>query len=89
MPVVVGHAREQPVAGQAGVVDEDVDVARLLDQPLRLLGRGHVGLDGPAADLLGERLRLVGARPVADHDVRAGARELAGDRRADPLRACR
>ena len=50
-PVVVGHAREQAVARDAGVVDEDVEVARLLDEPLRLLGIGDVGLDGAAADL--------------------------------------
>ena len=29
---------EQPVAGEAGVVDEDVEVAGLLDEPRGLLG---------------------------------------------------
>src|SRR5262249_5007705 len=36
-PVLVGHTRDQTVAGEAGVVDEHVQVASLLDEPLRLL----------------------------------------------------
>ena len=80
MPVLVGHAREQAVAGDAGVVDEDVEVAGLLDEPLRLGWVGDVGLDGAAADLRRDGLGLVGARAVADDDVRAGAPELERDR---------
>ncbi len=33
-----------------------------------------------AADLLGQRSRLLGSAPVADHDLRPGARELHRDR---------
>ena len=59
-PVVVGHAREQAVASQAGVVDEHVDVAGLVDEPLRVFGRRDVGLDRAAADL---RRRATRPRP--------------------------
>jgi hypothetical protein len=36
-PVVVRHTREQSVAGDAGVVDEDVELARPVDELLRLV----------------------------------------------------
>jgi hypothetical protein len=34
VPVVVGHLEQQVVAGDAGVVDQDVDAAELLDDPV-------------------------------------------------------
>ena len=46
-------------------------------------GSDDVGLDGAAADLRRDLLRLVGARAVADDDLRAGARELERDRAPD------
>jgi hypothetical protein len=84
LPVVVRHAREQAVARQPRVVDENVELARVLDEPARVLGVGDVGLDGPAADRLGDRLGLLGARAIADDDGRARAAELLRDRAADP-----
>jgi hypothetical protein len=52
----------------AGVVDEDVEVARLLDEP-RGVGRlGNVGLYGTPVDLLRQRLGLLAAAAVADDD---------------------
>ena len=86
-PVLVRHPRQQPVTGQARVVDEDVELAGLLDQALGLVGVGDVGLDSPAARFLGDRLGLVGARAVADHDLGTAARELERDRPADAARA--
>src|SRR5581483_11822478 len=80
---------EQPVAREAGVVDEDVEVARFLDEPGRLLRARDVGLDGAAADPARQLLRLLASGAVADDDARAGARELLGDRAADPLRGAR
>ena len=85
-PVVVRHAREQAVARQPRVVDEHVDVAGLVDEPLRVLGRRDVGLDRPGAELRRELLGLVLAGPVADDDVGAGGGEPGRDRAADPAR---
>ena len=85
-PVLVGHAQDQAVPGQARVVDQDVEVARLLDEPGGLLGIGDVGLDRAPADLRGQRLRLLGAAAIADDDRRARARQLRRDRTADPPR---
>ena len=82
-PVVVAHPREQAVTGQAGVVDEDVEVAGRLDEGLRGLGVRDVGLDGAAADLRGDGLRLLAPRAVADDDLGAGAPELECDRAPD------
>src|SRR6185437_1519857 len=85
-PVVVGHAGKQPVARQACVVHEDVDVAGFLDESRRRFGLRDVGLDGAAADLRCERLRLLCARAIADDDGRACARELRRDCAPDPAR---
>jgi hypothetical protein len=86
VPIRVRHAREQAVPRETGVVDEDVDVACPLDQGLRLLGVGDVGLDGPPAGLLRDALGFLAARAVADDDVRSGPRELESDRSADSAR---
>ena len=74
-PIVVGHAGKQAVAGEPGVVDEDVDVACLIDQPLRVLRRRDVRLDRTTAELRRELLGFVLAGPVADDDVGAGCGE--------------
>ena len=50
-PVGISHAREHAVTGEPCVVDEDRDLARVLDECLRLLGVGHVRLHGAAPDL--------------------------------------
>src|SRR4029077_6896923 len=62
------------------------EVPGLLDQPGRLRRVADVGLHGTTADLLGQRSRLLGAAPVADDDLRPGARELHRDRAPDPAR---
>ena len=88
-PVVVAHPGEQAVAGQARVVDEDVEVARGLDERERRRGIGDVGLHGAAADLLRDLLGLVLAAAVADDDRGARRGELDGDGPADPTRGTR
>jgi hypothetical protein len=93
VPVLLFHAHEEGVAGDAGVVDQVVDPA---------VGRGHGGRDavggrgvadvgvaglGPAAGLddgPGHGLELV-LLDVDQDDRRALGRELAGDGLADPL----
>ena len=50
-PVVVAHPREEAVAGETRVVDEDVDVAGRLDERARGFRIGDVGLNGATADL--------------------------------------
>ena len=66
VPVLVRHADEQPVARDAGVVHEDVEIARLLDERARRLRIGDVRLHGAAADLGGERLGLVRAGAIRE-----------------------
>jgi hypothetical protein len=87
VPVVVRHPGEEPVASQPRVVDEDVEVARLVDEPLRLLRVRHVGLNRPASALACDLLGFLGSAVVADDDARAGARELEGDGAADSARS--
>jgi hypothetical protein len=89
VPVLVAHAHQQRVARETGVVDEDVEVACLLDDALRGLGVGDVGLERAAADLVRDRLGLVAAGAVAEDDARARLRQLARDRRADASRTAR
>src|SRR5581483_4282029 len=85
-PVLVRHSHQQAVARQAGVVDEDVEVARLVDEPRRLLADRDVSQDGTATDLGRERLGLVRAAAVADDDVGARRRQLRRNGAADPAR---
>ena len=69
----------------AGGVHQDPQRAELdglRDRRLDLLGVGDVDRDERAADLLGERLALVGLE-VGDDDLRARGGELAGDGGAD------
>src|SRR5439155_18618644 len=56
-------------------------------EPRRLFRVGHVGLDGPAADLGGDLLGFLGTGAVADDDLRSCPRELHCDRAPDPARA--
>jgi hypothetical protein len=69
VPVVVGHAREEPVPSQTGVVDEDVEISGLLDETRRLLRARDVGPDGTPFDLARKLLRLLGPGALADEDV--------------------
>jgi hypothetical protein len=61
-----------------------VDVTRLLDEPLRLLGVGDVRLDRAAAGLGCDFLRLLARRSVAEDQRRSSARKLERDSPADP-----
>src|SRR5581483_3397546 len=83
---LVRHPGEQPVARDARVVDEDVELARLLHERPRRAGIGHVGLDGAAADGGGGRLGLLAPAAVAEDDAGAGAAQLQRDRLPDPPR---
>src|SRR5581483_9445123 len=88
-PVLVRHAGEQSVTREPRVVDEDVDVARLLDEARGLVRVRDVRLHGAAADLGRELRRLPFPGPVADHDRGTRLRELDRDRAADPARRAR
>ena len=88
VPLFVLHAHEQIVVGNAGIVDQDVDLAESL---LRFLAEfGHCGAvaeiarqhEHAAAELAGEsvELILVGAR---NRDGRALCVQRLGDRPAD------
>ena len=85
-PVLVRHPRQKPVACDAGVVHEDVDVARLLDEALAssasdtsaCTARAPISDATPSASSAPDRSR--GRR-------RAGAGQLGSDRLADPARA--
>ena len=80
VPVVVAHAQQERVLGDAGVGDEHLDGAvRLLDLgegAVDVLGVGDVAAHGEEA-----RRRLTAA--VGDRDVVAEAAERLGDRAAD------
>ena len=92
VPVLLGHLEEQVVAGDAGVVDQDVDPAELVDDALHRGLRGG-GVDDVAADA--DRAGTVGeveaARGVGggglveveDRDRGALAGEALGDAEAD------
>ena len=61
-PALLGHLRDRPVFGHAGVVDDDVDpVGELGGDLLRRVVGGDVEPDRAAADRLGHR--LAGRRP--------------------------
>src|SRR5207245_5765851 len=64
-PVFVRHTREQPIARDARVVDEYVELAGSIDQRPRLLRIRDVGLDGASARLLRPLLRPLLARAAA------------------------
>ena len=83
VPVLVRHAHEEAVARHPGVVHEDVEVARLLDERASRLRVGDVGLHRPASDLGRERLGLVRSSAIREDDRRASRRELGRDRAPD------
>jgi hypothetical protein len=97
-PVAVRHLAQRPVAGDAGVVDEDIEPSARLDHTThhgaRLLDVAHVGLHehAPAAEALdlrrdGRGVAIVGA--VVDRDLRALASEREPDCPADAARGAR
>src|SRR5699024_5074578 len=80
------HVRQHLVAGDAGIVDEDVDGgADGLGDLLRRIVAGGVELEGLPADLIHHRGQsLTGLGHVDADDLGAVAGEVAGDGRADP-----
>jgi hypothetical protein len=88
VPVLVGEADEERVAGEARIVDQDVEVAH------RRLGRRHQGVDRGAigqiaredmdalTELGGERLERLATRPREPHG-RTLLVKRAGDAAAD------
>ena len=94
VPLVVGHARDQAVAGDPRVVDEDLDRSpRRLDLAEGRVDRGRVGDVGADEQRLTARglddpLRLLGAGVVASvpaRDAPALGCELNGDGATDAL----
>ena len=89
VPLLLAHPQHQAVARDAGVVDQDVDVAELsldfIDHGMRLLEIGCIGSVGPglvAVGLdLGERLlrRFVDDQ-IREGDIRAFGSKTQGDR---------
>ena len=92
-PLLRGHLVEHAVAGDAGVVDEDLDRAELgLDLGhARLAGVviGHRPFEGLDAGLVGEFPRRVVVAGVVRRDIAARLLERHRDRRADPPRPAR
>src|SRR3954462_10448277 len=93
LPVVEGHASEQVVGGDAGVVDQDVDLPEVGWQALQPLaeglGLGDVERQRPGAapagvDVGGERLELLLVARRHHHPRPLEGQEL-GDGLADPL----
>ncbi|MGY3355704.1 hypothetical protein ACVWZK_002367 [Bradyrhizobium sp. GM0.4] len=87
---------DRTAARDAGIVDEDVEMAELLrdvvDELRHVLGRGLVRLEGAGIDASGLQLgddgfRLFGRGNVADRDIRAFIGEGASRGRADTARA--
>src|SRR5262249_27156104 len=96
VPLLLGHAHEQPVGDDAGVVDEDGDGPQFLLDALHASlhrgGVGDVGLHGdrPAAgggDLADEPLGRLAVAAVDDRDVGTLGGEGAGDGPADAAAA--
>jgi hypothetical protein len=86
-PVVVGHAGEQAVTRQAGIVDEDVDIARFRDEARSVVRVRDVGLHRARAELGRERFGLLLAGAIPHDDGGAGRSELDCDCAADPARS--
>ena len=95
VPVLLGHLEEQVVAGDAGVVDQHVDPAELVDHALHGgLGGGRVddvAADAHRAGTVGElepagSLLSGGLVEVEDRDGGALAREALRDAEADASR---
>ncbi len=93
-PVLVAHLEHRPVGGDAGVVDQDVEPAVLLDHlgdaATAVLGRADVApvhRQAPVGEGVGEGPgELLGGllvAAVAGGDVGALGRQAAADRRSD------
>ena len=88
-PVVVRHARNQPVARHTCVVDQDVEIACRVDEGFGLLRVGDIRFDRTSSRVARDCFRFVLARAVAERDVRAGTCELESDRTPDAPRPAR
>src|SRR3546814_15398827 len=78
LPHLVGHLQHDAVAGDAGVVDQHIDRAEIVDDPgdaaLPGLWFGHVPLLAGKAVLLGDCTRLLVLRPIDWGKRHAGPR---------------
>jgi hypothetical protein len=84
---VLGHVAQQLVAGDAGVVDDDVELARGFGDAFAGVRGGDVEQQGAAADgVQGGVQRFLFLRTVDADDLRAFARQAAGDGGADAAR---
>jgi hypothetical protein len=82
-----GHVLLRPDAGDRST---DVELARVLEEPVRLGLVGEVGGDGESSpELLRENLGSLPAEVVVDDDLAALAGEGARAGRADPPRGSR
>src|SRR5262249_35521470 len=81
------HTSKHPGQRAACVVHEDLEVARVLDEPGCVLRIRNVGLECLPARLRSHGVRFLASRVVADDDLGAGPRELECDRTSDPARA--
>src|SRR5690606_3981299 len=86
-PILVLHPQDQPVSGDPGVVDQDVESAEaiddLLDQLLTVVCVGHVGLEGSriaavADQLIDNCLGRLCRRRVVDGDLVTGRTQPQG-----------
>src|SRR4029453_18021418 len=89
VPVLHAHLADRAVDGDAGVVDQDVQAAvlleHLLDDPLTVGRDPDVALmDGRSLVVGGELLGRVGAVGVADGDLDPAVGEAAADGQPDP-----
>src|SRR5581483_5290005 len=94
VPVLLAHPQQEAVARDAGIVDEDVDPAPLLEDlvdhrlDVARVGDVHLEIERAAAELLDRGDGLFGAPgiQIGDDDVGASLREGFGNGAADALR---
>src|SRR5690606_30777261 len=95
-PVLVGALDEGAVDDDAGIADQDVDLAEgpdgFGDQPFGVFTLRDVGLNDDrlaagVVDFVRDLLRLVDGRDAAHRDMGAVAGKALGDRPADAARA--
>ena len=91
LPILVAHAHRETVAGDAGIVDEDVELAErglaLADEALGFVGSGKIGGEDVAAFAeLGGQRRARRLRVPASITVAPWRVQRAGDRAADAAR---
>jgi len=96
VPVLLAHAHDERVAGDAGVVDDDIEAAEALEGGLDggggALGGGDIGLQDLDADATAGEFGLGGASgllitAVGEEEIEAIPGEALRNREADAARA--